>query len=165
MTIAELSLRRPVTVIMFFVSMLVVGLIAGARLPLEQFPEVSPPFIFVELPYPGSTPEEVENSIIRPVEEAVSTLEGIKRLESRSSADGGGVFIEFSDWDRDVEVLASQARERIDAIRGELPEDFQRYQVLKFSTSDEPVLRVRLASETRDLSTEYDLIELKLVRA
>ena len=163
MTVAELSLRRPVTVIMFFVSMLVIGLIAGVRLPLEQFPELNAPFIAVELPYPGSTPEEVEASLVRPVEEALSTLEGIKNLNSMSTADGGNVWIEFSDWDRDVEVLASQARERIDAIRGDLPEDFQRYRVQKFSTSDEPVLRVRLASE-RDLTKAYDLIDINLVR-
>ena len=100
---------------------------------------------------------------MRPVEEALSTLEGIKRLEANARADGGGVFIEFSDWGRDVEVLASEARERIDAIRSELPDDFQRYQVLKFSTADEPMLRVRLGG-TRDLTGAYDLIETKLAR-
>ena len=163
MSIAELSLRRPVSVIMFFVSMLVIGAIAAVRLPLEQFPELNAPFIAVDLPYPGSTPQEVETSLVRPVEEALSTLQGIKSLNSISRADGGNVWIEFSDWDRDVEVLASEARERIDAIRDELPDDFQRYQVLKFSTSDEAVLRVRLASE-RDLTSEYDLIDLKLAR-
>lgn len=163
MTIAELSLRRPVSAIMFFVSMVVIGLIAAFRLPLEQFPDLNAPFIAVELPYPGSTPDEVEQSLVRPVEEALSTLQGIKNLNSMSRADGGSVWIEFSDWDRDVEVLASEARERIDAIRDELPDDFQRYRVMKFSTSDEPVLRVRLASE-RDLTSEYDLIDLKLKR-
>ena len=163
MTIAELSLRRPVTAIMFFVSMLVIGLIAAFRLPLEQFPELNAPFLAVELPYPGSTPQEVERSLVRPVEEALSTLQGIKNLNSLSRADGGSVWIEFSDWDRDVEVLASEARERIDAIRDDLPDDFQRYQVIKFSTSDEPILRIRLASE-RDLTGEYDLIDVKLKR-
>lgn len=163
MTIAELSLRRPVTAIMFFVSMLVIGLIAAFRLPLEQFPELNAPFLAVELPYPGSTPQEVERSLVRPVEEALSTLQGIKNLNSLSRADGGSVWIEFSDWDRDVEVLASEARERIDAIRDDLPDDFQRYQVIKFSTSDEPILRIRLASE-RDLTGEYDLIDTKLKR-
>ncbi|MBW8312892.1 MAG: efflux RND transporter permease subunit [Rhizobium sp.] len=163
MTIAELSLRRPVTAIMFFVSMLVIGLIAAFRLPLEQFPELNAPFLAVELPYPGSTPQEVERSLVRPVEEALSTLQGIKNLNSLSRADGGSVWIEFSDWDRDVEVLASEARERIDAIRDDLPDDLQRYQVIKFSTSDEPILRIRLASE-RDLTGEYDLIDVKLKR-
>ena len=56
MSIAELSIRRPVTAVMLFVSLFVIGLIAALRLPLEAFPEVSPPFIFVSLPYAGSTP-------------------------------------------------------------------------------------------------------------
>ncbi|KFN45287.1 efflux RND transporter permease subunit [Arenimonas composti] len=163
MSIVELSLRRPVTVIMFFVSLLVIGLIASFRLPLEQFPALNFPGIYVDLPYPGSTPQEVERGILRPVEEALATLEGIKRMEASARADGGGVFIEFSDWDRDVEVLASEARERIEAIRGELPDDFQRFQVLKFSTADEPMLRVRLGG-SRNLVGSYDLIESQMAR-
>jgi multidrug efflux pump subunit AcrB len=68
MTLAELSLRRPVTAVMFFVSMVVIGLIASFRLPLEQFPEVNVPFLMINFPYPGSTPQEVERSIARPAE-------------------------------------------------------------------------------------------------
>ena len=74
MSLAELSLRRPVTAVMFYVSLVVIGLIAAFRLPLEQFPDVNVPFIFVDLPYPGSTPEEVERTITRPAEEALATL-------------------------------------------------------------------------------------------
>jgi hydrophobic/amphiphilic exporter-1 (mainly G- bacteria), HAE1 family len=96
----------------------------------------------VQLPYAGSTPEEVERTVLRPVEEALSTLSGIKSMRASAASDGANVFIEFSDWDRDVAIAASEARERIDAIRGELPDDFQRYFVFKFSTTDQPVLRV-----------------------
>jgi hydrophobic/amphiphilic exporter-1 (mainly G- bacteria), HAE1 family len=163
-SIAEFSLKRPVTVAMFFVSLLVIGLIAASRLPLEQFPEVSPPFIMVQLPYAGSTPEEVERTVLRPVEEALSTLSGIKSMRASARADGANVFIEFSDWDRDVAIAASEARERIDAIRGELPDDFQRYFVFKFSTTDQPVLRVRLASQSGDLTGQYPLIEREFKR-
>jgi HAE1 family hydrophobic/amphiphilic exporter-1 len=69
--IAELSIRRPVTAIMFFVSLFVIGLIAAVRLPLESFPEVTFPGIFIELPYTGSTPEEVERTVLRPSEDPV----------------------------------------------------------------------------------------------
>jgi HAE1 family hydrophobic/amphiphilic exporter-1 len=163
MNLASLSLSRPVTAIMFFVSLVVVGLIASQRLSLEQFPDVSAPFIFVDLPYPGSTPEEVERTIARPVEEALSTLTGIKRMNSVSRGDGANVFIEFSDWDRDIEITASEARDRIDAIRGELPDDLQRYFVFKFSTSDAPVLRIRFAG-ARDMTGDYSLIETHFKR-
>ena len=99
---------------------------------------------------PGSTPEEVERTVLRPVEEALSTMTGIKRMDcERQGGRRATIFMQFTDWDRDVAIAASEARERIDAIRDDLPDDLQRYNVLKFSTTDEPVLRVRLASETQ----------------
>ena len=163
MSIAELSIKRPVTAVMLFVSLFVVGLIAAIRLPLEAFPEVSPPFIFVQMPYTGSTPEEVERTVLRPVEESLSTMTGIKRMDAGARADGANIFIQFSDWDRDVAIAASEARERIDAIRADLPEDLQRYFVQKFSTTDQPVLRVRLAGDI-DLTGAYDLIDREFKR-
>ncbi|MBS7455987.1 efflux RND transporter permease subunit [Coralloluteibacterium stylophorae] len=162
-SVAELSLKRPVTAIMFFVSLLVIGLLAAVRLPLEQLPELDAPFVLVFLPYPGSNPQEIETNLIRPVEEALATLPGIKRMQSQAGADQGFVFIELADWDRDVEIAAAQAREKLDAIRDELPEDFQRYQIRKFSTSDEAALRVRLASK-QDLTGAYDLLDRELVQ-
>ncbi|NUO76793.1 MAG: efflux RND transporter permease subunit [Lysobacter sp.] len=163
MSIAELSIKRPVTAVMLFVSLFVVGLIAAIRLPLEAFPEVSPPFIFVQMPYTGSTPEEVERTVLRPVEETLSTMTGIKRMDASARADGANIFIQFSNWDRDVAIAASEARERIDAIRADLPDDLQRYFVLKFSTTDQPVLRVRLAGDM-DLTGAYDLIDREFKR-
>lgn len=163
MSIAELSIKRPVSAIMLFVSLTVIGLIAAFRLPLEAFPEVSPPFIFVQLPYVGSTPEEVERTVLRPVEETLSTMPGIKRMDTSANADGAQLFIQFSDWERDVAIAASDARERIDAIRDDLPDDLQRYLVLKFSTTDQPVLRVRLASDL-DLAGSYDMIDREFKR-
>ncbi len=163
MSVAEFSIKRPVTTVMFFVSLFVVGLIAAVRLPLEAFPSITFPGIFLQLPYSGSTPEEVERTVLRPVEEAVSTMTGVKRMQGNARADGASMFIEFTDWDRDASIAASEARERIDAIRDDLPDDLQRYFVLKFSTSDEPVLKVRLASK-RDMTREYDMIDREFKR-
>src|SRR4029077_10318463 len=123
MSIAELSLRRPVTAVMFYVSLLVIGIIAAFRLPLEILPEINPPFVAVQLPYPGSTPEEVERTITRPAEEALATLSGIKEMDSTSGPDGSNIFLQFSDWSRNIAITASEAHDRIDAIRGDLPKD------------------------------------------
>ena len=163
MTLAELSLRRPVTAVMFFVSMVVIGLIAAFRLPLEQFPEVNVPFLVVSFPYAGSTPQEVERSITRPAEEALATLPGIQALNSNSRSEGADVEIQFKDWDRDINISSSEARDRIDAIRGDLPDDLQRYQVQNFSPSDQPMIRIRFSSN-RDLRKEYELIEREVQR-
>ena len=158
MNITELSIRRPVTTIMLFVSMVVIGLIASFRLPLEAEPEATIPFFFVSLPYAGSTPEEVERNILRPAEEALATMPGIKSMNSRANAEGASIQVEFSDWSRDIAIAASDARERIDAIRDQLPEDFRRYFVQRWSTSDQEALSLRLTSAT-DLTARAELIE------
>ena len=158
MNITELSIRRPVTTIMLFVSMVVIGLIASFRLPLEAEPEATIPFFFVSLPYPGSTPEEVERNVLRPVEEAISTMPGIKMINSKANAEGAQIQVEFSDWDRDIALAASEARERIDAVRDQLPDDLRRYYVQRWSTSDREVMSLRLDSH-ENLTTRADLIE------
>ncbi|MBX3700816.1 MAG: efflux RND transporter permease subunit [Dokdonella sp.] len=163
MTLAELSLRRPVTAIMFFVSMFAIGLIAAFRLPLEQFPSIDAPFLFVQVPYPGSTPAEIERTITRPIEEALATLPGIKRMQSSSAAESAQVFLEFK-WGEPIAIKAVQARERIDAIRAELPSDLQRYFVQKFSTADQPVLQLRIASRGADLANAWELIDREIKR-
>ena len=162
MILAEISLKRPVTAIMFFVSLTVIGLIAAFRLPLEGMPDVQFPFVAINLPYPGSTPAEVERTITRPVEDALSTLTGIQRMNSVSSADAAQVFLQLK-WGEDTAIKAVQAREKIDAIRGDLPSDLQRYTVMKFATTDQPMLQLRISSN-RDLSNSYELLDRKLKR-
>jgi HAE1 family hydrophobic/amphiphilic exporter-1 len=162
MSLVELSLKRPVTTVMVFISLVVVGMLAAVRLPLEYLPEIDAPFVVVSMPYPGSTPEEIERTITRPAEEVLATVPGIKRMDSSSSADSSDIFIEF-DWDVQVGVAAVEARERVEAIRAELPSDLQRIFVLKFSTSDQAVLSLRISSG-RDLTNSYDLLERKLKR-
>lgn len=163
MNITELSIRRPVTTIMLFVSMVVIGLIAALRLPLEAEPEATIPFFFVWLPYDGSTPEEIERNVLRPVEEALSTMPGIRSMNSRANADSAQIQVEFSDWNRDIAIAASEARERIDAIRDQLPDDFRRYYVQRWTTSDREAMSLRLDSE-EDLTARADLIEQVIKR-
>jgi HAE1 family hydrophobic/amphiphilic exporter-1 len=162
MSPAEFALRRPVTIIMVFVSLVAIGVVSARLLPLEYFPAVDVPFIAIQVPYQGSTPEEVEREITRPVEEVLATLSGIKRLDSRSSESGSNIEIIF-DWGEDVAIKAVEARERVEAIRDQLPADVRRINVFKFNFTDQPVLRLRISSE-RDLSGAYDMLTRKLVR-
>ncbi|HJU26635.1 MAG TPA: efflux RND transporter permease subunit, partial [Rhodanobacteraceae bacterium] len=160
--IAELSLKRPVTAIMFFVSLFVIGAIAAFRLPLELFPTLDVPFLLVNVPYTGSTPAEIERTITRPVEDALAALPGIQKMQSQSRPDGSQIFLQFK-WGENVAIKAVQAREKIDAIRADLPSDVQRYTVQKFSTSDQPILQLRIASN-RNLANSYALLDRELKR-
>jgi hydrophobic/amphiphilic exporter-1 (mainly G- bacteria), HAE1 family len=80
------ALRRGVTTIMTFAAVAVIGVVAARLLPLEQFPDITFPFIGVSIPYQRSTPAEVEELITRPVENALATLPGIKDIRARSWA-------------------------------------------------------------------------------
>ncbi len=121
----EIALRRPVTTVVVFVALALTGLIASRLLPLEKFPDIEFPGIFVQIPYAGSTPEEVERLITRPVEEALATLSGVKRMSSRSNDNMAQVFLEF-DWDQSMGAKGIEARAKVDGVRHQLPADVRR---------------------------------------
>jgi HAE1 family hydrophobic/amphiphilic exporter-1 len=158
----RIALERPVTTAMTFIALILVGLIALRLIPLEQFPDVTFPGMQVIIPFPGSTPEEVEQLITRPVEEALSTLAGIEEIRSRSEADQAQISIGF-DWDRDLDAAAFEVRTKLDSIRPDLPAGADRILAFSFSASDQAVVTVRISAD-RDLTDHYDDLERYLKR-
>ena len=158
----EIALRRPVTTIVVFVALSLVGLLASKLLPLEKFPDIEFPGIFVMVPYNGSTPEEVERLITRPVEEALATLSGVEAMYSTSREDQAEIFLEFG-WDQSMGAKGIEARAKVDSIRHLLPNDVRRVLVFTGSLGDQPVLQLRISSE-RDLSDSYEMIDRLLTR-
>ncbi len=158
----EIALGRPVTTVVVFVALAMVGLIASRLLPLEKFPDIEFPGIFIQIPYDGSTPEEVERLITRPVEEALATLSGVEEMFSRSSENQAEIFLQF-DWDQNMGAKGIEARSKVDGIRHQLPEDVRRIFVFTGSLGDQPVLQLRISSE-RDLGDSYDLLDRLLKR-
>src|SRR5262245_42975364 len=156
------ALKRPVTTAMTFVALIVVGMISVHLLRLEEFPDVTFPGMQVIIPYPGSTPEEVEQLITRPVEEALSTLAGIEELRSRSEAEQATFQIQF-DWGRDIDAAAFDVVTKLDSIRSELPAGADRILAFSFNASDQPVVVVRIAAD-QDLTDQYDSLERYLKR-
>ena len=160
MTLAELSLRRPVTAIMVFVSMTVIGLVAAFRLPLELVPDFQAPFLDITLPYPGSTPAETERTITRPVEDALATLTGVQRINSLSTAENSQISLGLK-FGQDTSLKTIEALGKIEAIRKDLPDDLPRFYVQKYSTGATPVL-VFAVSGDRDLTHAYELLDSRL---
>ncbi|HZD54368.1 MAG TPA: efflux RND transporter permease subunit, partial [Woeseiaceae bacterium] len=158
----EIAMRRPITTVVIFVACTLVGVIASRLLPLEKFPDIEFPGIFIQIPYEGSTPEEVEKLITRPVEEALATLSGVKQMFSTSSENQSQVFLQF-DWDQSMGAKGIEARAKVDAIRHELPEDVRRVFIFTGSLSDQPILQLRISSD-RDLSNSYELLDRLLKR-
>ncbi len=152
-----IALRRPVTTVVVFVALAMVGLIASRLLPLEKFPDIEFPGIFIQIPYEGSTPEEIERLITRPVEEALATLSGVEQMFSSSSEGQSQIFLQFA-WDQSMGAKGIEARAKVDGIRHLLPDDIRRIFVFTGSLGDQPVLQLRISSE-RDLSDSYDLLD------
>ena len=160
MNITDLSLRRPVTTIMVFISFIVIGLIASRMVPLEYFPDISFPGAYISVPYQNSTPEEVEENITRPIEEAIATISGLERISSTSSENQAGIFVQFK-MGSDISLKAMELKEKIDGIRNQLPDDMERFFINKFSAQDNPMMNLRISSE-RDLSNAYELLNRNL---
>jgi HAE1 family hydrophobic/amphiphilic exporter-1 len=162
MSMTTASIRRPVTTIMVVLSIIVIGMIASQLLPLEFFPDLDAPFIEVELPYPGSTPEEIERQLMRPAEEVLATIGNIKNMYSYADDSRANIFLEFN-WGIDADVKALEAREKLETVRDQMPDDLERMYVRKFSTSDMEIMVLRLSSN-RDLSNSYDMLHRNITR-
>ena len=144
--LARFALNKPVTIGMLFFSMLLFGLVSSRLLPLEKFPGIDIPQMVIEIPYPDATPIEVETMITRPVEAAIATMSGIKRLQARSYDNRAEIVVEF-DWEENLKAKSIEAREKVDAIRNELPSDIERIMVYKFNTNDMPIFQLRVSSD------------------
>ena len=162
MNLPTAALHRPVTTVMVFISFVVFGAIAAKLLPLEKWPELDVPFVLVQVPYPNSTPADTERDIARPLEESLATLTKLKHLYTNASADQVTIAMEF-DWKEDVSVRTVEIREKLDAVRGQLPDDVRAINLLKFNTTDAPLLTLRLSSE-RNLDNAWDLLQRNLVK-
>ncbi|MEH8015679.1 efflux RND transporter permease subunit [Rheinheimera muenzenbergensis] len=160
--LTRFALTRPVTICMLFLSMLVFGIIASRMLPLEKFPGIDIPQIFINVPYNNATPTEIERLITRPVEEALATVSGVKEMRSWSNENSAEISLEFN-WEENINSKSIEVRERLDSIRHLLPDDVERVLVFQFNTNDMPIFQLRISSE-RDLAMAYDLLERQIKR-
>jgi HAE1 family hydrophobic/amphiphilic exporter-1 len=122
MTLPELAIKRHVTTLMIIISLVVLGGVALFRLPLAFMPDIEEPHLFVHVPYATASPEQVERTVIRPVEDAVGSVKGLKNMWSMCDQDGGRVRLQF-DWGMDMSLARVEVWEKIDRIKRDLPSD------------------------------------------
>ncbi|MGB7296966.1 MAG: efflux RND transporter permease subunit [Candidatus Aminicenantales bacterium] len=146
MSLSEFSIHRPIFTIMLILVVLVLGFIALTRLPIDLMPDITFPTLNVSASYPNTAPEEMEQMIARPIEEAMSSVPGVEEIFSTSSQGSSTVRIMF-DWGTDLEAAADDVRERLDRIIGRLPEDVERPTLRKFDPAMFPVLMLGALSE------------------
>ena len=160
--IVRFAVERRVTMAMAVLGVVVMGWLSLERLPLEFLPSFSSSFITVSAPYPSSSPEEVERLIVRPLEDALGTVTGVESLSATASASSGSVRLAFPDG-TDMDLAAVETRDRVDRVRGQLPDDLERVQIWRFQTTDRPVFRFNLAASW-DRDRLYRFTEDTVVR-
>ncbi|GHF97344.1 efflux RND transporter permease subunit [Thalassotalea marina] len=158
--ITALALKRPVTCFMLMLSMFAAGLISSKLIPLDSWPAVNAPQVNIRASYPGSTPEEIERLITKPLEEALSTMSGINVIRSQTSSGWAMLTLQMK-FTADLNSAILEAREKVDMVRHLLPEDLERVDVMKFSTQDIPVVELTLLSD-KSLSRDYEFLEKHL---
>ncbi len=143
MSVSQIAIRRPVTVSMSCVAVVLFGLVSLGRLPLNLLPDISYPSLTVQTDYEDAAPEEIESLITRPIEEAVGVASGLTRVSSISRPGRSEVFLEFA-WGKNMDVAAMDVREKLDLL--EMPRDVSKPVLLRFDPTYDPILRMQLSA-------------------
>ena len=139
MTIPEFSVKRKITVLMMIMIVMLFGVLAFSRLGLDMMPELEYPVVSVITTYEGVSSEDIENLITRQVEEVVSSVKNVKEVTSLSQEGISAVIVEF-EWGVNLDFAAQDVREKLSWLTDYLPEDADSPLVVKFNTSDYPIL-------------------------
>jgi len=146
MKLAQISVNRPVTTLMIFVAMVVLGLVSMSMLGLDLMPELEIPSVSVITAYEGAGPEEIETLITEPMEDTLSTISGVDEVISVSKEGMSTVTLRF-DWGEKIDESINDVRERIDLIRERLPEEAGNPIIFKFDLSMIPIAIVAFTAE------------------
>ncbi len=160
MKLAEISIKRPSLVIVLFTILTLGGLFSYSQLGYELIPKFEMNVITVSTVYPGASPSEVENTVTKKMEDAIASLENIKKIDSKSYESLSVVSITLTS-NANVDISMNDAQRKINAILSDLPDDAKTPSLNKFSLSDMPIITIG-ANAKMDEATFYDLIDKKI---
>ena len=160
MKITEISIKRPSIIIVLFIILTLGGIFSYSRLGYELVPKFEVNVITIQTIYPGASPSEVENSVTKKLEDAVSSLESIKKMESKSMENVSLIMITLNTG-ADVNFLLTDAQRKINAVLNDLPEDVKTPSLSKFSLDDVAIMSLAVTSNLTEKEL-YDLLDKKI---
>ncbi|MBM2814513.1 MAG: acriflavin resistance protein [Ignavibacteria bacterium] len=152
MTITELAIKRPTLVVVIFSALGVLGIYGYSLLKYDLFPKMTPPVILITTMYPGGSPSEVENSVTKPIEDAITGLEKITTVRSSSSEGRSFINLEF-EQNIDINLALQDAQRKVNQVTDLLPITAKKPVVSKISFDEIPVLRMSVRSSLTE--TEF----------
>ncbi|TFG74540.1 MAG: efflux RND transporter permease subunit [Chrysiogenales bacterium] len=141
------ALQNRNTVILLVLLLVLFGLMAYRTMPLELFPQVNLPYVFVNTIYSGNSPVDIENLITRPLEKEINPINGIKQLRSVSAQDNSNIFIEFNS-DVKIDKALQDVKDAVDKAKSELPNDLRTDpMVIELDFNEFPIINVNLSGD------------------
>ncbi len=139
MSIYSASVKRPITTILIFVAMIVIGLYSLVKLPVDLYPEIELPFVTVMTTYPGASASDIESNITRPLEDALNSVSNLKELTSTSSDGISVIFLNF-EYGSNLDEAMNDIRSNLNFVTSFLPEDAEDPTIIKFNSSMMPII-------------------------
>ncbi|MDD4956787.1 MAG: efflux RND transporter permease subunit [Candidatus Omnitrophica bacterium] len=156
----EFFVKRPVTTIMFVLFFVILGLVSYLEIPIEADPKIDFPIITIKVEYPGATPLEVETQVINEIEDAVSEISSIEKIQSDSYENFGYVYVQFF-LGTDVNIKSIEVKDKVEGILNDLPDSIEKPIIEKYDPLMEPVMDLVLISDkynSRDLYEYADKV-------
>lgn len=169
MWLSNLSIHRPVLATVMSLVLVLLGLVGFTRLSVREYPDIDPPVVSVTTLYAGASPEVIETTITEPLEDQITSIEGIKTLTSNSSEGMSNIIVTFELY-RDIDLAAQDVRDRVARARQVLPDDVEEPVIVKQDADAQPIMWLGLASETysqlqlTDYADRYIIDELQTIR-
>ena len=147
MFISDFAIRRPIITVVTMLALVVFGVFSLMRLETDEFPDVAPPFVSVGIIYPGASPDGVEKEVLDPIEEAISSISGVKKVNGRAEDGFGFIMIEFL-FEKPLQEATQDIRDAISQIRNDLPQEMEEPILTRFDPADLPIVSLALNSST-----------------
>ena len=145
MFISDFAIRRPMVTIVSVVALVIFGIFALLRLQTDEFPDVQQPIVNVAVPYPGASPDVVEREVLDRIEEAISGISGVDKI-SGSAQDGFANILVTFVFEKDIQQATQDIRDKISAIRDQLPPEMKEPILTRFDPQDYPIVQLALNS-------------------
>ena len=152
MFISDLSIRRPVFATVMMLALVTLGLFSYSHLNIDLYPDVEIPVLTITTLYEGAPPESVEREVTRKIEEAVNPIQGVKHISSTSQEGISSIVVQFT-LETKINDAAQEARAKVSAVRGDLPEEIEEPVIQKLDFSAAPVISLAVRSQLRKPST------------
>src|SRR5690242_18945783 len=149
MFISDFAIKKPIVTVVSMVALVVFGLFALSQLQTDEFPDVVQPIVNVAIPYPGASPDVVEREVLDRVEEAVSGISGVDRMQG-TAQDGFANLTVFFVFEKDIQQASQDIRDKISAIRDQLPVEMKEPILSRFDPQDQAIVQLSLNSSTLD---------------